>query len=379
MEETTQGRSLRNIFSRSKNALQINTYQVGDVHTSQSVEIGPNATLVGHIVAPIVHVYGLVYGSVLAQETAVYHGGQIWGDVYTTKLSLEPGGSIHGWTSTIEEGDYAELAQNLMLSQPDPPKLPGDIQISEPNKVELEQKKILQQSAALALAARAELEESFDLRLNEMAGKVMLQNKKMAAELETAVAELNALRPQFEKTQSDLAARISQQDQLSQEIQIVRDLLTEREAEITTLQEQSKTAQTKIKALEQKNKTNEATLKSKDAAYATLLARHESLATALKASLEHTSDLEESLLRWQELAEYSESRAKELEEQQTTLQTKLEVAQAAYAKIEEDQFQLKDDLKTAQETADKQQRLLNQLKGVSSQKTSDPQDQLEDK
>ncbi len=379
MDETAQGRSFRNIFSRQKIALQITAYQVGDIHTTQSVEIGANATLVGHIVAPIVHVYGLVYGSVLAQETAVYPGGQIWGDVYTTRLTLESGGSIHGWTDTIEDVDFEEYAQNLTPPQPDPPEIPGDIQIALPDKVELEQKKILQQSAALALAARAELEESFDLRLNEMAGKVIKRNKELAAELETAVAELNAIRPQYEKAQDDLAAQISQHNQLSQEIQIARNLLAEREVEIAALQDKSKAAQTTIDALAQKHKTTEAALKSKEAAYASMLARHESLETALQASLEHTSDLEESLLRWQELAEYSESRAKELEEKQNTLQTKLEVAQAAHAKIEEEQFQLKDDLKGAQATIDKQKRLLKQLKDASSQKINDLQKQLESK
>lgn len=374
-----QGRSLRNIFSRQKAALQINAYQVGDVYSTQVVEIGLGATLVGHIVAPVVHVYGLVYGSVLAQETAVYPGGQIWGDVYTAKLNIEPDAGIHGWISTIEAASYTEYAQNLSLPQPVPPELPGDEQIIAPDASEVEQKKILQQSAALALAARAELEESFDKRLNEMVGKVMARNKILTGELETAVSELTALQTAYQTNQTDLATRISQQEQLNQEIQIARTLLAERDATIMTLQNNVKAGQLKIETLSQQRQTSENTLKSKQAAYTALLARHESLETALQASLEHTSDLEESLLRWQELAEYSEARAKELEENQNALQIKLEVAQAAYAKIEENQFQLKDDLKTAQTTIKKQASVIKQLKDVTSQKINDLQKQLANK
>ncbi len=330
------GRSPKSARTSRRGRTLINDYQIKDLHTNQAVEIVRGATLVGDVTAPEVHVHGLLVGTVIAYETAVSATGQIWGDIYTARLTLKEGGKIQGWTGSFAADQYDQVAKSARAPTLPDPEIKAEATIESSQQLPALQ--LLQQETAVALAARAELEKSFEQRLSEIAGKISARNTELKSALETAENQLKAAAPQYDQLQSALADRERQIVQLTGEIEIARELINNRDNELAEF-EQTKAAKETVETELAETKTE----------YKALQERHANLETALQASLAHTADLEESLLRWQELAEFSEMRIQEMEAEQKNLQ----------------------------ETNEKQEQLLQQLKKITGEQIRKLQNQVE--
>ena len=123
-QNQNNGRSLLSFLRPGPRWLEIEGYQVGDIHTQRPVRIAPDTTMVGNIIAPTIEISGMLYGSTAALETTIKAGGQIWGDVYSGRLQIEPGGTIQGWIGSLDEAAYNTLyeAGTIPETRPRPQK-----------------------------------------------------------------------------------------------------------------------------------------------------------------------------------------------------------------------------------------------------------------
>jgi cytoskeletal protein CcmA (bactofilin family) len=190
-----QDRKLRkladSILKRENDWLEVKGYQLGDIQTEQNVKVTEKAALVGNVLAPRVTVAGIIYGFVASREILVESSGQIWGDVHSVSLNIAPGGKLHGWISTLDEGTI-DLLRTGDLSKIDLDEtnrrtipqeildiLPGDVvpsdgQEAEPRLLIWRQ---LRAEAAMALLARSEIEATFERRLMDLLQSSSTSNK----------------------------------------------------------------------------------------------------------------------------------------------------------------------------------------------------------
>lgn len=335
MAVVTNNKPSRNFFSflsREPEWREINGYEVGDVQSDQPVMITAGSTLVGNIFAPKIAVAGLLYGSTAARETRILEDGKIWGDVFTARLHIEPGGKIQGWVSSLDEKGYLSLKANGVIPRDTqspvtgPFELPAETFQGEPilrseNQIDILRR--LQIEAATALSARAELEQTFEKRLSEVAGETAAKAVSLHEELNSTRSELTAVRQQRDEGLDTLRARNAQIERQLNELVMARDLLNERNQQIDEL---NQLLDDKIRALEAmtnaKNDLDTALLEANQQ-IDQLNGRIRSIETALQSSLQHSAEQEDSLVRWQELAEVTETKAKELEGKVDSLQNQI--------------------------------------------------------
>ncbi|VAW42690.1 hypothetical protein MNBD_CHLOROFLEXI01-4260 [hydrothermal vent metagenome] len=315
-------------WRRGQTWLEIVGYHVEDIHAEQPVAIQEGATLVGNVYAPRLVVAGLLTGSAVCREIQVEKSGQVLGDVFTVALTVISGGNIHGWISSVDEDEYATLAQNGRL--PDDTSgspyengdtLPEGHRLNR-NEAQIEALHHLQSEAAVALAARAELEQDFERRLTELAGESTNTIANLKQELTELRTELTTKQSQLDEAQEALRHRKSQVERQTNELGIARDLMTEQNDELTNLRQQHSQVQSSYAQLKTEKTAVDDALETAVKEISTLRDRIHSLEVAHKSSLVHTSDQEDSLVRWQELAEITEKRAADLEAelQKTELQ-----------------------------------------------------------
>ena len=310
--------------------LEIVGYHVEDIYADQPVAIQEGATLVGSVFAPRLVVAGLLTGSAVCHEIRVEKSGQVLGDVFTVSLSVIAGGNIQGWTSSVDEDEYAKLTENGRL--PDDHDLPGqenghdlpEGQLLTRNEAQIEALHHLQTQAAMALAARAELEQDFQRRLTELAGESTSTIAHLKQELTDLRTELNTKQTQLDEAQEALRHRKSQVERQANELGIARDLMTEQNDELAGLRQQYSQLQSGHTQLNTEKTAVDDELETAVHEINTLRDRIHSLEVAHKASLMHTSEQEESLIRWQELAEITEKRASDLETELQKNQLQLE-------------------------------------------------------
>ncbi|WP_420627751.1 polymer-forming cytoskeletal protein [Candidatus Leptofilum sp.] len=306
-------------WRRGQTWLEIVGYHVEDIHTDQPVAIQEGATLVGNVFAPRLMVAGLLTGSAVCHDIRVEKSGQILGDVFTVELMVLSGGNIHGWISSVDEADYATLAENGHLPDDsnltrneNAPDLPEG-QLLNRNEAQIEALHHLQAQAAMSLAARAELEQDFQRRLTELAGESTSTIANLKQELTELRTELTTKQTQLDEAQEALRHRKSQVERQTNELGIARDLMTEQNDELTNLRQQHTQLQNSHSQLQSDKTAVDSELETAVGEINTLRDRIHSLEVAHKASLVHTSEQEESLIRWQELAEITEKKVEELE------------------------------------------------------------------
>lgn len=299
--------------------LHVEEYHVGDLRRETPVKI--SGTVAGNILAPKVVVAGLLYGVVAALEVIIEDEGQVWGDVYAHSIRLEGGAKVHGWISTLDEEAYSALrAGDTHLPDPTLPpnvQLPAELQSSRldgdgPAGVRYAMLRRLQIETATALVARAELEESFENRVVEIAGETLAEATHLREQVATSRSEVVALQMRLDEVQGLLQQREDQNAQQAKELAAVRVLLAERAAaqdELQALFDAQNLALEEAQA--SKNWVDEQLAASNERADR-LAERVNNLESALQASLQHSAEQEDSLLRWQELAEVTEKRANEL-------------------------------------------------------------------
>lgn len=328
------GRGFLSFLRRGQQWLEVNGYHVGDVQEDKPVAVTAEAAVVGNIFAPKIIVTGQLYGSTVALETVVEAQGQIWGDVYTASLKVEPGGKIEGWINSLQESSYHTLHTAGSIPQrdkdpavPNPLELPAadlletDFHVRDPAEIDTLSR--LQMEAAAALAARTELEQSFEKRLSEVAGEAAAKVSSLNEKLDTTSAELTALREQVAQLEETVQLRDEQVERQANELTVAQDLLAERQHELEKLtqvhQEQTQEFEEVTAA---KAKTDTA-LHEANKQIDALNDRLRGLESAFQASLQHSSEQEESLMRWQELAEVTEKKAEKLENELQALQLQI--------------------------------------------------------
>ena len=309
-----------NLFSRFKRGQawkEYAGYHVGDILESQPIAIPAGSTVVGNVLAPQIMVLGLLSGSAIGRDVVVSSGGAVWGDVYAAHFQLESGGKVRGWVNSITDSELKELlAENTTI----PPLENGD----SPAGLKPEHKKILnrdrldamhqlQTETAVALAARTELEESFDQRLSEMAGEANNQLALLREELKATQTILDTVQQEADETKESLQTRSAQFKRQSEELASTQDLLAQTTVALEKLQiSHAKKEETLAEIQSAKAGVDthlEVALNKVD----TLTGRVHNIETALQASLVHTSDQEDALLRWQEFAETNEQKVRELQ------------------------------------------------------------------
>lgn len=310
----------RNLFSRFKRGQawkEYAGYHVGDIHETQPIAIPAGSTVVGNIFAPQIMVLGLLSGSAIGKDVVISSGGAVWGDVYAIHFQLESGGKVRGWVHSISETEL----NDLLTAEPDlPPIENGD----SPIGLKTEHKKILdrdrldalqqlQMETAVALAARTELEESFDQRLSEMAGEANNQLALIREELKATQSLLNATQDEADDTAKTLETRDSQFKRQSEELANTQDLLAQTTNALEKLQISHAEKEETLADIQAAKAGVDTHLEEALNQVDTLTGRVHNIETALQASLVHTSDQEDALLRWQELAEINEKKAEELQ------------------------------------------------------------------
>ncbi len=306
-------------WRRGQTWLEIVGYHVEDIHADQPVAIQEGATLVGNVFAPRLVVAGLLSGSAVCRDIRVEKSGQVLGDVFTVALSIIPGGNIHGWISSVDELDYTALAEDGRLPEDsefarqengsDHP----EGQLLNRNEAQIEALHHLQAQAAVALAARAELEQDFQRRLTDLAGESTNTIASLKQELTDLRTELSTKQTQLDEAQEAVRHRKSQVERQANELGIARDLMTEQNDELANLRQQHAQLQGSHTHLQTEKTAVDDELETAVREINTLRDRIHSLEVAHKASLVHTAEQEESLIRWQELAEITEKKAEDLE------------------------------------------------------------------
>ncbi len=308
-----------------KKKREISGYHVENIDSKQPVVIAVGSTLVGNVTAPVITVNGQLFGTAVASRVYIQAQGQVWGDVYAAELNLESGGKLTGWFTTIHADGIGNLGIDVSPQEviKDGSEENEMIHLTQRDPDEIQALRLLQRETAVALAARAELEQTFDQRVSEVIGQA-------STEVQTLRNKVEALQSQREELESRVAlftlTQHTQEEQLKQqaeELDVARDLLVERQQTIDVLQVNLDGVDaTNDQFQDQLVEYRQELIDSKEE----IRKRGErlrGLESALQGSLQHTSEQEESLVRWQELAEAHELHVKELEGELDSLRLEL--------------------------------------------------------
>lgn len=350
-----RGRGFFSFRRRSREWKEISGYHVTDVQELLPVAVTAGTTVVGDIHAPKISVAGTVFGSTVALETIVERDGQIWGDVFTANLQIVPGGKIRGWIGSLDEASYYAWQSGENPPPADPAHdlaVPPEGQELTRTEEKIDLMRQLQAEAAAALAARAELEQTFDKRLNEVAGERAAKVASLYSDLEAVQAESETRRRQIEELEAALQARDAQVERQANELQMARELLTERNQELAELGQAHKRQNQEYSQLQVARSELEAKLQEAQQQNESLAGRLHSLETALQASLQHTAEQEESLVRWQELAEITDRRSQELEQELQLVKGQLQESTRTAEMLRLQRRQLEDEWQRAQDELD---------------------------
>ena len=322
------GRSFFSFLKPKEPELQLDGYRTGDIISMEPVFVKAGATLVGNIIAPQIIVDGLVYGSTAALSTIIHEQGQVWGDIYTGRLRIENGGKIQGWVSSLDESGFQTIQNEGTVPKGDP--TPGPFDLPDENlalvrsETQMDVLRRLQSESAVALAARAELDHTFESRLQEATEETAAKVDQLDEALKLAQAEIVTLQQEIEQTQETLGTRTTKIERQSQELATLRNLLAERNEELTDLQQTHQQQSAEYVQLKTNKTEHELGLRTAQDEVDQLTKRIRSLETALQANLQHSAEQEDALARWQELADVNEFRISELERDDLVLKQQLE-------------------------------------------------------
>ncbi len=346
---------MRNLLSRFKRGQawkEYVGYHVGNIHENQPIAIPAGSTVVGNVSAPQIMVLGLLSGSAIGHDVVVSSGGAIWGDVFATHFQLEAGGKVRGWFYSITASELDEqLAAALHPIFQDNGDAPEGLKPEHQKILDREQftlLKQLQSETAVALAARTEIEASFDQRLSEMAGEATNQLALLREELKNIKIQLDEAELKAEETGESLEHRNTQFNRQTEELLNTQELLTQTTTALEKLQVTYSQQEEKLSELHSAKAGADTHLEEALSQVDTLTGRVHNIETALQASLVHTSDQEDALLRWQELAELNEQKVEELEKELEIAVHKNQESNALLSIVREQRQQLEDEWTEAQ-------------------------------
>lgn len=321
---------LGRVFRRDSGWLEIHESYAEDVWSDVPVLVGKGGAVTGNIVAPKVRVEGVLYGFVVAREVVVGASGQVWGDVYVEGLQVESPGRVFGWVSTSGETNYESFLDGeqivAQLPEPQPIQLPAQVYTPDGKAIDLVAAedpagqldriallRTLQGEVAVALLARAELESSFEARVAEVAGDTLRLAQGLDDELAEARSTLAKVQTQLEDKGVQVRKREAHVGELRVELAGLRDLLDDRSNALDDMQGLLGERTQRLERTETARQTLEEQLQDVTLRADTMSGRAENLEGALQASLQRTAEQEEALLRWQELAEVTQTQVNELQ------------------------------------------------------------------
>lgn len=304
--------------------LEVSGYHVGDVQSpDKPVLVTGGTAVVGSIFAPKVRIAGLVCGSIVTLNGIIAAGGQVWGDCFAARLELERGGKLQGWFSTIPAETAVTLIDERQLpvdtTAPDLSTIPDGMVdpalLNRRDEAELAAYHQLLAELATALAARQELEKSFDRRLSEVAGEASSKVAELSEQLAAQKEQTTHTTAQLAEAEATLQSQLTQLNHQQEELSLSRDLIESQKRELAQLQQTKQQLSEKLAQETAVRQTLETNLQEKNAQLAEQTDRLHNLEAAAQGAFQHSSELEDSLMRWQELAEVTEKRAEELAEE----------------------------------------------------------------
>lgn len=354
-------------FRREKEEwLDVTGYLVEGLTTDKPVIIHAEATVVGHIVAPKVIVKGTITGSAYCHTLEVAEKGHILGDVYAVSLTVHPGGKVQGWMSSIDEADLARyratgalIDESRLTAQTDKLADKLDTGFLTHNESEMEALHLLQVELAAALASRYEMEQDFEKRLTEMAGEAYGKINSLTEQLTAVRSELTGQKRSLDETQETIRQQKTQIERQSNELNIARELMTDQNQELGGLRDLYNDLRQKHTVLVAEKAEVDAALETVTKENENYAQRLDSLETIHRNNLQYQADQEDSLVRWQELAEVKEKRAAELETQLQKMQFQLEESANTMNLLREQRHDLDEELEKA----------LTELRGLQESKT----------
>lgn len=343
------GRNFFSLFRRGQQieVKEITGYSVGDLPADTPVIIAPGATVLGNVLAPEVTVAGLLCGSIVTRRLTIQATGQVWGDVFASSVQMEAGGKIQGWMSHLDEPSYQTWQTNgtLPLSKPQPDEFPIPDDLVEKslpirNAAQLTALQHLQIQTATSLAARVELERAFEQRLYEVVGDTTAKLESLLTTLHEAEQSLDNYKRETADLRQRLQSRESQVEQQTNELGMAHELLTKQKEELGQLSQLSEQQTQQIEQLQTAKTNLETRLRETIDQLEAANGRLRSLEVALQTSLQHSADQEQSLLRWQELAEVTETRARKLENELSAAQSQTQQSADMIAMLRDQRNQL---------------------------------------
>ncbi|MBK8432437.1 MAG: polymer-forming cytoskeletal protein [Chloroflexi bacterium] len=324
------------LFSRESEPEEylLEGYSAGRVRESIPVRVAPDTAVVSDIIAPQVVVEGLVHGFIIARELFIAATGRVWGDVYATAVTIAPQGQLNGWLSTIDEQTYTSLYENpqvlvnLAASQNGssavkalPPQLHTAanelLNTLPPERVGILH--LLQQEAGTALAARLELEQEFERRLDETHVQALNEATSLRQQEAMFLSKQGESRQQIADLQAQLDVRARELGERTAEISTAHHTIEKQADELLDLQTHYSMQTAELSAAQQRIEQLQGQVQLLERQAEATAERIHSLDIALQDSLQRGSEQEEALVRWQELAELTEKQAKEAKAELDTL------------------------------------------------------------
>jgi len=320
-------------FLKSKTEwMEISDYYVGDIHTDKPVSILAGATVVGNVFAPEVRVTGLLYGTAVSHNITINADGLVWSNVYAVRLQIEEGGKIQGFVSSIDAA-MCDMLSDIGNPNDLPPisfqkEIPNGIAaanvLPQPTPDQLDALTRLQAEAGVALAARAELEHSFETRITEMVGVTQTRATILDKKAQESTENLMAVSQQLGEVQSLSQTQAEQIQRLSSELDLKHQLLQEKTGEWEKLTVVYNQQTLDYEQLQAKKAEMDIAFHIQMQELDDLTERTTGLETALQAGLQHSGEQEDALVRWQELGETRQARVDELERELEVAAFKIE-------------------------------------------------------
>lgn len=346
--------SLFSFLRRSTNQLEIDEYHQGDIRSELPVVI--IATVAGNVIAPVVTVRGDLFGSIYCREAVVEASGKIWGDLFAGRFQVETGGAIHGWFRELSETAYEAAVQGQPLPEPAAPEdsskrldsLPDDSCLIRDNE-ELDLMRRLQSEASAAATARKDVEQRFEARVGEIAGEALARADSLAASLEESRVVLAGREEQIQDLETVLAAHKSDLAAMAERAAAAEmDVLAQRQILSASQEEADRQMMSHVKLRDAKGEL-EVKLDEALQGVATANERLASLEAALQSSVQHGNELQESLVRWQELADDTQAKLDALQAEKDALQFEIDAGETGLDMLRLQYFQLEEDVKRSHE------------------------------
>jgi len=362
--------SLFSFLKRSPKTEELEGYHQRHVRTDHPIHIKAGAGVAGDVVAPTVVIDGDLYGSVYALEVVIEAQGKIWGDVFGCQLRVAPGGALNGWFNRLSETEFEAVARGDSL--PDPRSSEAAAELPEAavefaaarDEAQLELLRKLQAEAMNAAAARLALEQRYEAQLQEEAGEAFAQVEALSAELEGSQAESARLKERLQTVESALEEAKVAVKKLQDELAGANQAASNQEPLLSAYQAE---AERQRLAYEQLLKEKENVSDKLDEARQKLAAmddRFESLEAALQASVQHGSEQQQSLVRWQELADDTQARADTMQKELEALKSQLEASEPELDILKLQTLQLEEDWKQSTEELKRRDEEISRLKSA---------------